>query len=95
MVAAVNQKNSRRLDFKKHLARKVGTRSRECQPKVRGRFAFPGAQNLECVAFRDPGKISSNFPETFPEFSSGTPERIPQTATAFSSFLRLGKISAN
>ena len=47
---------------------------------------------LEFLAFRDSEKKkkSSNFPRTFPEFSSGTPERIPQTATAFSSFLNIG-----
>ena len=31
------------VDFKKHPAWKVGTRSRQCGPKVAGRFAFPGA----------------------------------------------------
>ena len=31
------------VDFKKHPARKVGTRSRQCGPKAPGRFAFPGA----------------------------------------------------
>ena len=31
------------VDLKKHPARKVGTRSRQCQPKVPGRFAFPGS----------------------------------------------------
>ena len=30
------------VDFKKHPAQKVGTRSRQCGPKVPGRFAFPG-----------------------------------------------------
>ena len=33
------------VDFKKHPARKVGTRSRQCGQKVPGRFAFPGARN--------------------------------------------------
>ena len=33
------------VDFKKHPARKVGTRCRQCRPKVPGRFAFPGARN--------------------------------------------------
>ena len=33
------------VDFKKHPARKVGARSRQCGPKVPGRFALPGARN--------------------------------------------------
>ena len=41
-------KNSRKLELsisKNTPARKVGTRSRQCQPKIPGRFAFPGARN--------------------------------------------------
>ena len=34
------------VDFKRHLTRKVGTRSRQCRAKVRGRFAFPGARKF-------------------------------------------------
>ena len=77
------------VTFEKHSARKVGTRSRQCRPKVPGRFAFPVSEILEFVAFRDSGKISSNFPVTFPEFSSRNPEQTLET-TAFSSFLIRG-----
>ena len=46
---AIIQENSRRLELsisKKHPARKVATRSRQCGPKVPGNFAFPKASNL-------------------------------------------------
>ena len=33
------------VDFKKHSARKVGTRSRQRRSKVPGGFSFPGARN--------------------------------------------------
>ena len=76
------------VDLKKHPARKVGTRSRQCRPKVPGRFAFPGARNPRICCISRFGKIfSSNFPGTFPEFSWRAPEQTPETATAFSSFL--------
>ena len=32
-------------------------------------------------------KFSSIFSGLYPQFSSGTPEQIPETATAFSSFV--------
>ena len=77
------------VDFKKHPARKVGTRSRQCGPKVPGRLAFPGARNPSICSIWRFGKI---FPAIFPEFSrelsSRTPAKTPETATAFSSFLR-------
>ena len=76
------------VDFKKHPARKVGTRSRQCGPKVSGRFAFPGARNPRiCQHFAIREKFSSNFPAVFPELSCRTPAQTPETATAFSSFL--------
>ena len=76
------------VDFKKHPARQVGTRSRQCGPKVPGRFAFPGARNPRICSISRFGKFfSSNFPAIFLEFSSRTPEQTPETATAFSSFL--------
>ena len=40
-----------------------------------------------CSILRFLEKFSSNFPGTFPEVSSRTPEQIPETATAFLSFL--------
>ena len=49
---------------------------------------FPGAQNPRiCSSSRCGEKFSSNFRGIFPEFSSGTPEQTPETATAFSSFM--------
>ena len=79
------QKNSRRLELsisKNTLHGRWGG-SRQCRPKVPSRFAFPAARNPRIwwpFVIRE--KFSSNFPGTFSEFSSGTPE----TATAFSSF---------
>ena len=76
------------VDFKKHPARKVGTRI----PAV---WTFPAPEILEFVAFRNSEKIfSSCFPGkgTFPEFSSRTPAQTPETATAFSSFLNERKV---
>ena len=64
----------------------MGTRPRQCGPKVPGRFAFSGARNPRiCSNFRDSGKV---FPAIFPEFSSRTPAQTPETATAFSSFFQ-------
>ena len=51
------------VDFKKYPARKVGTRSRQCLPKVPGRFAFPGAPNPRIRSISQFGKI---FPASFP-----------------------------
>ena len=85
------------VDFEKHPARKVGTRPRQCGPKVPGRFAFPGARNPRICSISRFGK---NFPAIFPGLSSRTPEQTPETATAFSSFLnrlilnRLGSSTA-
>ena len=42
----------------------------------------------EFVAFRDAGHFFLQFSRAFPRVSSRTPEQIPETATAFSSFLR-------
>ena len=61
------------VDFKKHPARKVGTRSRQCGPKVSGRFAFPGARNPRICSISRSGKI---FPAIFPEFSRNFPAEI-------------------
>ena len=63
------------VDFKKHPARKVGTRSRQCGPKVPGRFAFPGARNPRICSIWRFGKI---FPAIFPEFSRNFPPELPQ-----------------
>ena len=42
------------VDFKMRPARKVGTRSGQRRPNVRGRFAFPGARNprICCICQR-------------------------------------------
>ena len=37
-------------------------------------------------------KFSSNFPGIFPELSSSTPAKTPETATALSSFLKIGML---
>ena len=47
----------------------------------------PKSQNLKNFTIRE--IFSSTFPGIFPQFSSRTPEQIPETATAFSSFLIL------
>ena len=66
----------------------MGTRSRQCGPKVPGRFAFPGARNPRICSISRFGKI---IPEIFPGLSRGfprePPQQTPETATAFSSFL--------
>ena len=54
---------------------------------VQAGLAFAVPEILEFKALRDSGKSSSIFPRIFPQFSSGTPEQIPETATAFLSFL--------
>ena len=77
------------VDFKKHPARKVGTRSWQCGRKVPGRFPFPGARNPRFVAFRDSGNF---FQQSSRDFPLRTPEQTPETATAFSSFLTLGNM---
>ena len=58
------------VDFKKHPARKVGTRSQECQPKVRGRFAFPSARNPRICSI---SRFGNNFPAIFPGLSRSFP----------------------
>ena len=63
------------VDFKKHPARKVGTRSRQCGPKVPGRFAFPGARNPGICSI---SRFGNNFPAIFPEFSRDFPAELPQ-----------------
>ena len=63
------------------------------RPKVPGRFAFPGARNPGICSTSQFGK---NFPAIFPglsrSFPREPPNRAPETATAFSSFLIYAKI---
>ena len=58
-------------------------------PRFPAGLPFPVPEILEFEALRDPAKFFQQFSLAFPEFSSGTPEQIPETATAFSSFLKL------
>ena len=82
-IVAIIQKKKKKLekagtvDSKKHPARKVGTRSRQCQPKVPGRFAFAGARNPRiCSSSRSEKHfLALHFPVVF----LGN----PRTATAF------------
>ena len=62
------------VDFKKHPARKVGTRSGQGRPKVPGRFAFPGARNPRICSISRSGK---NFPAIFPGLSRSFPGEPP------------------
>ena len=54
------------VDFEKHPARKVGTRPRQCGPKVPGRFAFPSARNPRICSIWRFGKLFQQFSRTFP-----------------------------
>ena len=54
------------VDKKKHLARKVGTRSRQCRPKFPGRFAFPGARNPRICSISRFGFFFQQFSLDFP-----------------------------
>ena len=84
--------DSRRLELsipKSTLHGRWGQGPGRVDPMFPAGLDFPVPEILWFVAFRDLGiSFSSNFPGTFPEFSSGTPEQTPETATAFSSFLR-------
>ena len=62
------------VDFKKHPARKVGTRSRQCGPKVPGRFSFPGARKpIICSISRFRNIFPAIFPGLSRSFSLGNP----------------------
>ena len=65
----------------------MGTRSRPCRPKVRGRFAFPGARNPRICSIWCFGKI---FPAIFPGLSRSflqeppnRPRKQPQPSRVF------------
>ena len=62
------------VDFKKLPAQKVGTRSRQCRPKVPGRFAFPGARKPRIYSISRSGK---KFPAIFPGLSRSFPREPP------------------
>ena len=64
--------------FQKTPARKVGTRSRQCRPKVPGRFAFPGARNPRICSISRFGKtVPVIFPRDFPGVFLGNPRTDP------------------
>ena len=63
------------VDFKKHPARKVGTRSRQCRPNVPGRFAFPGVRNPRLGSISQFGKL---FLAIFPKLSWSSRRELPQ-----------------
>ena len=79
-----DQKNSRRLElsiFKKHPAQKVGTRSRQCRPKLLGRSAFPGARNPRICSIWRFGNFFSNVSgvsRSFPREPPNRPQQQPQ-----------------
>ena len=88
-----HEKNSEKLekagtvDFKKHPARKVGTRSRECRPKVPGRFAFPSARNPRSCSIWQFGTfflaILPGLPRNFPPELPHRPRKQPQPSRVF------------
>ena len=74
------------VDFKKHPARKVGTRSRKCGPKVPGRFAFTGARNPRIYSISRFGKNAATFPglsRSFPWEPPNRPRKQPQPSRVF------------
>ena len=56
------KKNSRRLELSISNLKTVGTRSRQCRPKIPSRFAFPGARNPRICRMLQFGRI---FPAIF------------------------------
>ena len=52
------------------------------EPRFPAGLPFLVPEIEECIAFCNSGNFSSNFPRTSPEFSLGTPEKNPETATA-------------
>ena len=77
------------VDFKNTPHGRWGQSPGRVDPRFPAGLPFLVPEIPEFVAFHNSGKCSSYFPGTFPEFSSGTSEQTPETATTFSSFLRL------
>ena len=71
------------VDFKKHPAQNVGTRSRQCRPRVRGRFAFPGARNPRTCSISRFGKIFPAISRDFPREPPDRPRKQPQPFRVF------------
>ena len=62
--------------------------SGECQPRLWAGLPFLVPKSSESKHVVILKSISPRFPQIFAEFSSRTPERTPETTTAFSSFLQ-------
>ena len=78
------------VDFKKHPAEKVGTRSQQCGPKVPGRFAFPGARTPRNPRICSIWRFGKIFPAIFPGLSQSffeNPRTDPGNSHSLSSFL--------
>ena len=75
------------VDFQKHPAWKVGTRSWQCRPKVPGRFAFPGARNPRVCRISRFGKylpaIFQGLSRSFPWEPPNRPRKQPQPSRVF------------
>ena len=74
------------VDFKKHPARKVGTRSRQCGPRVPGRFAFPDARNPRIYSISRFGMIFQQFSRDFPAIFLGNPRADPRNSHSLLEF---------
>ena len=71
------------VDVEKFPHRRLGQGPGSVDPNFAAGLPFPVPEILEFRAFRNSGKFSSMFPIIFPQLSSGTPETIPETVTAF------------
>ena len=72
------------------VTRKVGTRSRQCRPKVPCRFAFPGARNPRIYSISRSGK---HFPAIFPGLSRSFPRTDPGNSHSLLEFPELSDLN--
>ena len=98
----LSQKNSRRLKLsisKNTPYGRWGQGPGSVDPRFPAGLPFPVPEILECIASRDPGRFSSNFPSIFPEFSREPPSRAdPRNSHSlleFSDFRNAPKKSEN
>ena len=89
------QKSSRRLELSiskdiPHGRCRQGPGS--VDPRFPAGLPFPVPEIIEFVAFRDSGKFFQQFSRDFPGVFLENPQQIPETATAFSSFLIWGGV---